>query len=231
MPGLPADTLDIEKQLMSRVGFIAAVNNGAGIPLEYAVGLYRAVLRKRPTTMLEIGMADGAASLAILSALSHLDGERQLISIDPNQSTQWRNAGVNNVKANGFASLHRLIEAPDYLALPDLLRQKLALDAAYVDGWHTFDYVLLDFFYIDKLLPVGGIVGFNDSGWRAIRRALRFVATHRKYTEIDVGLRPNYRGRNLAATVGRRVLKAVNNDRWFEKAANWEPDGIFYASF
>jgi len=201
MPGLPADTPDIEKQLLSRAGFTEAVNNGAGIPLEYAVGLYRVVLTKRPKIMLEIGMADGAATLAILSALSQLDGERLLISIDPNQSTQWHNAGVNNVKANGFSSLQRLIEEPDYLALPDLVRKQVAVDAAYVDGWHTFDYVLLDFFYVDKLLAVGGIVGFNDSGWRAIRRALRFVATHRKYTEIDVGLTPNYRGRNVVATV------------------------------
>jgi predicted O-methyltransferase YrrM len=231
MSSLPADSLDIQKQLLSRAGFIEAVNNGAGIALEYAVGLYRAVLTKRPKTMLEIGMADGAASLTILSALSQLGGERLLISIDPNQSTQWHNAGVNNVKANGFSGMHRLIEEPDYVALPELLRQQLALDAAYVDGWHTFDYVLLDFFYIDKLLPVGGIVGFNDCGWRAIRRALRFVVTHRKYTELDVGLEPNYRGRNLVASVGRRVLNQVNNDRWFTKAANWEPAGSFYASF
>jgi Methyltransferase domain len=157
MTGLPADTLDIQKQLLSRVGLADAVNSRSGIALEYAIGLYRAVLTKRPKTMLEIGMANGAATLAILSALSQLDGERLLISIDPNQSTQWHNAGVNNVKANGFSGMHRLIEEPDYVALPELLRQQLALDAAYVDGWHTFDYVLLDFFYIDKLLPVGGL--------------------------------------------------------------------------
>jgi Methyltransferase domain len=231
MPGLPTDSLDIQTQLLSRVGFPEAVNNGAGIALEYAVGLYRAVLMKRPHTMLEIGMADGAASLAILSALSALGGDRLLISIDPNQTRQWHNLGVSNVKANSFSSLHRLIEEPDYLALPDLVRQQTALEAAYVDGWHTFDYVLLDFFYIDKLLPIGGIIGFNDCGWRAIRRALRFVVTHRKYTELDVGLQPNYRGRNIIASVGRRVLNQVNNDRWFTKTASWEPDHNFYASF
>ena len=231
MPDLPADTLAIQQQLLARAGFLEAVNNHIGIPLEYAVGLYRAVLTKRPKTVMEIGMAEGAASLAILSALSQLGGERLLISIDPNQSEQWHNVGVNNVKANGFASLHRLIEEPDYLALPDLLRQQVALDAAYIDGWHTFDYVLLDFFYIDRMLRVGGVVGFNDCGWPAIRRALRFVVTHRKYTEIDVGLQPNYRGRNVIASVGRRVLNQVNNDRWFTKTAAWEPNWKFYISF
>src|SRR5437868_13023564 len=110
MPSWPADSLDIQKQLASRVGFLEAVNNGTGIALEYAVGLYRAVLTQRPQTVLEIGMADGAASLAMLSALSQLGGDRLLISIDPNQTQQWHNQGVNNVKANGFSSLHRLIE-------------------------------------------------------------------------------------------------------------------------
>ena len=47
-----------------------------------------------------------------------------------------------------------MIEEPDYLALPELVRQQLAPEAAYVDGKHSFEYVLLDFFYLDKLLPV-----------------------------------------------------------------------------
>jgi len=225
MPGVPADTAEIQNHLLSLSGFAEAVNHHYGVAVEYAVGLHRAVLTKQPQTMVEIGMANGAASLAILSALSQLGGDRKLISIDPYQSTEWSNAGVNNVAANGFAGLHRLIEAPDYVALPELLRQQLAPDAAYVDGKHSFEYVLLDFFYLDKMLPVGGIIGFNDCGWTTVRQALRFVLTNRKYAEIKVGLTPNYQGRNPAATLGRRVLNQVNNDRWFTKTGDWEPDG------
>ena len=231
MPDVTAATAEIQNRLLSLGGFVDAVNNHSGIAVEYAVGLHRAVLTRRPQTMIEIGMANGAASLAILSALAQLGGERRLISIDPYQSTQWDSAGLKNVEANGFAHLHRLIEEPDYLALPELARQRLALDAAYVDGKHSFEYVLLDFFYLDKLLPVGGIIGFNDCGWQTVRKALRFVVTNRKYAEMQVGLTPNYRGRNVAATVGRRVLNVVNNDRWFTKTANWEPDGKSNISF
>lgn len=210
---------------MGLTGFAEAVNHHHGVAVEYAVGLHRAVLTKRPQTMVEIGMANGAATLAILSALAQLGGQRQLISIDPGQTSEWGKAGVKNVAANGFAGLHRLIEAPDYLALPELVRQGLAPEAAYVDGKHSFEYVLLDFFYLDKLLPVGGIIGFNDCGWRTVRQVLRFVVTNRKYAEIQVGILPNYQGRNAAATLGRRVLNQVNNDRWFTKTADWEPDG------
>jgi hypothetical protein len=220
----------VDQQLLSRIGFNEALHS-AGIAPEYATALYRTVLARRPTTVLEVGLAQGAATIAILSALAELGGDRRLISIDPYQSTQWKNVGLNNVKANGFASFHRLVEEPDYLALPSLLRQKTALELGYIDGWHTFDYVLLDFFYIDKMLCVGGAVGFNDCGYRAVHRAIRFMQTHRPYTEIDVGLPRNYQGRNIAASIGRRVLDRPNNDRWFEKASGPEPDWNFYASF
>jgi len=118
MAGVPADTAEIQNRLLAIPGFAEAVNHHKGIAVEYAVGLHRAVLAKRPQTMVEIGLANGAASLAILSALAQLGGQRQLISIDPNQYTQWGNAGLKNIEANGFAHLHRLIEEPDYLALP-----------------------------------------------------------------------------------------------------------------
>jgi len=67
--GAPADTTEIQNRLLSLSGFADAVNQHYGVAVEYAVGLHRAVLTKQPQTMVEIGMANGAASLAILSAL------------------------------------------------------------------------------------------------------------------------------------------------------------------
>ncbi len=109
-------------------------------------------------------MAHGVSSLAILSSPS-CQARVALISIDPNQHIQWHATGVSNVVRAGFSQAHELLEIPDYLGLPRLLEQNTIVDFAYVDGWHTFDYTMLDFFYLDKLLKVGGIVGFNDCGW------------------------------------------------------------------
>jgi len=39
------------------------------------------------------------------------------------------------------------------------------IDFAFIDGAHTFDHVLVDFFYIDRMLNVGGIVAFDDVGF------------------------------------------------------------------
>ena len=46
--------------------------------------------------------------------------------------------------------------------------ERIAYDLVYVDGHHSFDYVLLDFFYADQLLGAGGVVGFNDCGWPSV---------------------------------------------------------------
>jgi hypothetical protein len=55
-----------------------------------------------------------------------------------------------------------LHEAPSFQVLPKLQADGLRIDFAFIDGCHTFDYAMVDFFYIDKMLRVGGVVVFDD---------------------------------------------------------------------
>ena len=55
--------------------------------------------------------------------------------------------GVRNVAAAGFANMHRLMEEYDYIALPQLVAEKAQFDMVFIDGYHSFDYTFLDFFY------------------------------------------------------------------------------------
>jgi hypothetical protein len=41
---------------------------------------------------------------------------------------------------------------------------------------------LVDFFYIDKLLNVGGIVAFDDSNWPSISKVIKFIIKNRSYS-------------------------------------------------
>ncbi|MBB4634504.1 O-methyltransferase [Longimicrobium terrae] len=197
----------------------------------FADALYRAVLAERPRAVVEVGMAFGIASLAILTALRELGEGGTLISIDPGQSTQWKGMGVESVRRAGLSGQHRLMETFDYIALPQLLAGGAELDFAYIDGWHTFDYTLLDFWYVDRMLRAGGVVGFNDCGMRAVHRVLRFVRTHRRYDPVDVGLPATFTGRNPLATAARRVTGRNDADQYFRKREQWEPDWNFYAPF
>jgi len=205
-----------------------------GLSREHAEALYQAVLQTHPTCVIEIGMACGTSALAILAGLQKLGGTGRLISVDPYQS-QGGGIGLASVARAKLQHLHQLIEKPDYLALPSLLDGSTHVDLAYIDGWHTFDYTLLDFFYIDKMMTPGGVVAFNDCGWRSVFKVLRFVIRHRKYEEIEAGLARRYAvkqdlvGMLRGGSPGLRLR--MHQDRYFKKLENWEPKYDFFAEF
>jgi hypothetical protein len=62
----------------------------------------------------------------------------------------------------------------------------------------------MDFFFIDRILDIGGIIVFDDTlCYPAIRKALRYILTHRKYTVVGGDARP--------ATWKRRALEVASN--------------------
>jgi len=201
------------------------------IKIDYANALYRTVRKYRPERVVEIGLAYGISALAILSALAENEQEGVLISIDPYQSENYHNIGRLNIQQAGLAQYHQVIEQPDFVALPVLLNSEQKIEFAYIDGWHTFDYVLLDFFYIDKLLEPGSVIGFNDCGYRAIHKVIKFMKTHRKYDELYVGLNKNYKDRNIAVSFLRAILRFGKQDRYFIKKEAWEPTWDYFKPF
>ena len=234
-PRLPSIPHPLIAEIFERRQVVDAAGHAhplhSAISIEYARALYGAVLAQRPRMVVEIGMAFGISTLAILTALREIGADGRLISIDPRQSTGFHGIGLANVRRAGLEGRHELIEAFDYAALPRLLERDVKLQLAYVDGWHTFDYTLLDFFYLDKLLEPGGVIGFNDAGWRSVHKVLGFVRTHRKYREIDVGLARDFRGINPLGILSRWWTGRSHADRYFRKLEAWEPNWDFFARF
>jgi predicted O-methyltransferase YrrM len=206
----------------------------SNIRLADAEALYETVLRTRPATVLEVGMAFGTSSLAILTALRDAGQNGKLLSIDPMQTTYWKGCGLASIARAGYRDRHEIHEDYDYNVLPRLLSSGLKVDFAYIDGWHTFDYTLLDWWYVDRMLNVGGTVAFNDCGYPAVDKAIQFVLTHRKYTEIDVGnpvARRRLKELLRFLTFGLNNIRFPERDRYFKKDAHWEPGWDFYARF
>jgi predicted O-methyltransferase YrrM len=162
----------------------------------------------------------GVASLAILTALEEL-GSGRLVTIDPFQSVVWRNAGRLAVKQAGLDHRHEMIERPSHLGLPALVDRRLSADFAYVDGWRTFDGVLLDFLFVDQLLEPGGVVAFNDCDFPSVDLVIRFIQTHRRYRELDV---------SGISSQPAWASARVDHDRYFCKLEHWEPQN-FYEEF
>jgi hypothetical protein len=101
-------------------------------------------------------------------------------AIDPNQfgsgEGHWEGIGVQNLKRVGFIRGRnwRLVEKSSVDALPDLAK-KLKVDVALIDGYHLFDYTLLDVFYCLKMLKVGGVLIVDDKKMRAIKAVAQYV--------------------------------------------------------
>ena len=182
--------------------------DGSRVPLDYNISLdegaaiQRLIREIKPRVTLEVGCAYGVSTLFICDVLAEVGGERHII-IDPFQERGWNGLGLFNAKRAGFGELIEFYGEPSHSALPSLVKMQRRVDFALIDGWHTFDYVMVDFFYVDLLLKAGGIVMLDDTGaYPAIRKVARYIATHRRYAPIDNGIKP------LTSTK-RRVLNAA----------------------
>jgi predicted O-methyltransferase YrrM len=131
---------------------------------------------------LEIGCANGLSSLFICNALSGKSNAHHVI-IDPFQSGHWQGRGVANLKAGGF-DFFELIEKTSDEALPLLMARGDRFDFVFIDGRHTFDNVLLDFFYAEKLLNVGGVVIFDDANLGAVKQVIRYIFNYPHLTPL-----------------------------------------------
>src|SRR5260370_20508742 len=117
-----------------------------------------AIKTVKPRVSLEVGFACGISTLFVCDALVANGNECKHIVIDPYQQTIFRNIGRQNIQRAGYEHIIELHETPSELALPRLLAKGTQIQTAIIDGWHTFDHTLVDFFDINKMLAVGGIV-------------------------------------------------------------------------
>jgi predicted O-methyltransferase YrrM len=204
---------------------------GANISFDNSRALSAFVRDRHPQLVVEIGMGFGVSTLSILEGLS-ASGAGRLISIDPYIGWQsGRAVALHQVKRSGLEQLHEHMDECSHTALPRLLDQARNPDIVYIDGWHNFDYAFTDFFYADKLLRPGGVVVFNDAGWRSVFKVIRFLQKFRRYRELEVGLPKRYTARNPLFALIKRLEGRSTCDRYFEKVEDWEPPSGFHRSF
>lgn len=160
--------------------------NGTKIPLSsgiskiYGIMLDNIIRELKPKICLEVGLGYGVSTLYILNALKQTGGKK-LIGIDPVQQDGWQSAGLYNIERAGLSDLYEFHEEKSEDIRPQLKRQGIVIDFAFIDGSHTFDHALIDFYHIDSLLKLGGIIVLDDVGMPAIRKLCEFIVTNRSY--------------------------------------------------
>jgi len=150
------------------------------ISYDAGMALGNIVNRIKPKRTLEIGMAYGISTLFICQAL-HDNGQGLHTAIDPFQKSNWNSIGLLNTKRAGLDGYLNFYEDHSHELLPQLLLRDEKFDFIFIDGKHLFDYALLDFFYSDKLLKVGGYILLDDLWMPSIRKVISFILRNRGY--------------------------------------------------
>ncbi len=128
---------------------------------------------------LETGFAYGCSAAYIIDAT-----KSKHIAIDPSPEI-WGNLGFKNLEKLGFEKYLTFIKNFSHLALPRLLEEGTRLDFAFIDGNHMFEYIMVDFHFVDKMLEIGGYILFDDAWMRATQLVASFIRNNREdYKEI-----------------------------------------------
>ena len=147
-----------------------------------ATSIAQVLHNTKATVSIETGVASGASALAICHILKQNgNGEARHYGVDPNQMSYYGGAAMANLEKEGLSGIFHLLEGPSHQQIPELISKGEKVDFALIDGWHTFDYTLIDFFLVDKLLKPGGYIAFHDVYGRAKQKVINFILTHRKY--------------------------------------------------
>ena len=157
----------------------------------------------RPTVIrtLEVGCAYGLSSLHIASALAGRPGAHHVI-VDPDESTAWSGVGVTNLDRAGI-DFYELREEPSEIALPQLLKEGAEFDLAFIDGWHTFDQTLIDMYYANRLVKVGGYIIIDDADWISVSKAISYFAKYPCYRIVASAAGPVTRVVNVLWRLGK----------------------------
>lgn len=138
----------------------------------------------KPKKLLEIGMAYGISSL-VISDYARKDKSIRFDIIDPNQKEEWNNIGLYNLTKVEFFNF-KFYSKRSEIFLPEQCKKGIEYDFAFVDGWHSFDQVFVEFFYLHRLLAIGGLLVFDDLHLDSIQSIIKYISYFGGYERVPI---------------------------------------------
>eukprot|EP00041_Stephanoeca_diplocostata_P015291 m.291696 g.291696 ORF g.291696 m.291696 type:complete len:402 (-) comp19984_c0_seq1:293-1498(-) len=173
---------------------------------ETAALLNTIVRKHHMTRTVEVGFACGISAASIATAHHTLatqpaKHDRKMgktgrhYAIDPAagdathelQRTAYKGAGQRLIRTLGLEEYFHLLPVPSHQGLSTLLSDHGAasFQMVFIDGMHLFDFVIMEMYYADKLLSVGGFLVFDDVQMPGVQEAVLFVLQNRHYAVVN----------------------------------------------
>lgn len=167
------------------------IDDSTRISVPEGMTLFSLCVESRVTATLEVGLAYGFSTVYLLAALAQGGGGTH-IAIDPYQATDWDGIGLTTAQHVILSAdaLTResflLVEDRSDPALVDLGRAGHEFGLTFIDGYHRFDDVLVDFTLAARLCPVGGMVVCHDMWLDSMAAVASFLRRNRPdFVELE----------------------------------------------
>ncbi len=90
-------------------------------------------------------------------------------------------------KANDISTSRlMLIPEPSQEQLPKFDHAKSRLDLALIDGAHSFPLPIIDFYYLDRMLKVGGLLAIDDLAIPTVGMLYKFIRDEGAYELVAI---------------------------------------------
>ena len=127
---------------------------------------------------LEIGFSFGMSTTHLLIA-NHVVGGEIHIAVDPFQLSQfYQGTGLKNVYNQNLGGRFGWVAGMSNVVLPSLLEKGQRFDLVFIDGSHLFSDTFIDAYYAYHLVPVGGLIVFDDKYLGAVRTVMNILRTN-----------------------------------------------------
>ena len=186
-------------------GVAREIDSTTRISGEEGLALFALAVADGTSATLEVGLAYGFSAVYLLAALA-ANGGGGHVAIDPYQDSDWHGIGLTTADRLVAetpvlgAGAFQLIAAHSHTALCDLERSGSSFGLTFIDGYHRFDDVLVDFTVAARMCPLGGVIVLHDMWLDSVMAVASFVRTNREdFAEIDTGCHNLFAVRRVAA--------------------------------
>lgn len=158
--------------------------HGTSVSLGEALFLAQLQFHLRPERSLEVGLAHAGSAAAIAVARRAAGMKTKHLALDPYQATHSSSMGLKELERQGLRDEIEWIPDWSERFLAKACEEKRQFDFIFIDGGHSIGQAVVDAYWANRVLPIGGHVAIHDAFLFSTFASVRFLADECKYEAV-----------------------------------------------